>query len=52
MNDIHTTVGHLEISGGEFKAAFSLSDVPVLPTQNLVLFPGVTYPINIVANRH
>lgn len=48
MNDIHTTVGHLEISGGEFKAAFSLSDVPVLPTRNLVLFPGVTYPINIV----
>ncbi|MDE6462856.1 MAG: endopeptidase La [Muribaculaceae bacterium] len=48
MNDIHTTVGHLEISGGEFKAAFSPSDVPVLPTRNLVLFPGVTYPINIV----
>ncbi|MDE5912832.1 MAG: endopeptidase La, partial [Muribaculaceae bacterium] len=46
--DIHTTVGHLEISGGEFKAAFSPSDVPVLPTRNLVLFPGVTYPINIV----
>lgn len=39
---------HMEINAGKFSARYDVNDVPVLPTRNLVLFPGVTYPINIV----
>lgn len=48
MPERNISVGHLEINPGNFSAEFDVNDVPVLPTRNLVLFPGVTYPINIV----
>ncbi|MDE7387964.1 MAG: endopeptidase La [Muribaculaceae bacterium] len=43
-----TSVGHIEIHAKEFDCDFRETPVAVLPTRNLVLFPGVTYPINIV----
>ena len=42
------SVGHIEINATEFTAEVHSDDLPILATRNLVLFPGVTYPINIV----
>ncbi len=42
------SVGHIELRQTEFNADVKLESLPVLPTRNLVLFPGVMFPINIV----
>lgn len=41
------TLGQIEIDATKFGTAPVPSDLPVLPTRNLVLFPGVTIPISI-----
>ncbi len=40
-------IGRIEIDAKEFTAEPSPDDLPILPTRNLVLFPGVTIPIAI-----
>ncbi len=40
-------MGQIEIDATSFNKAVDEMDLPVLPTRNLVLFPGVTIPINI-----
>ncbi len=47
-NQDQISMGHLELQAGEFKAEYDKENVDVLATRNLVLFPGVTYPVNIV----
>lgn len=42
------SVGHIELKQTEFNASVNLDSLPVLPTRNLVLFPGVIFPINLV----
>lgn len=42
------SVGHIEIKQSEFNARINLESLPVLPTRNLVLFPGIMFPINLV----
>ncbi len=42
------SVGHIEIKQTEFNARVNLESLPVLPTRNLVLFPGIMFPINLV----
>lgn len=42
------SVGHIEIKQTEFNARVNLDSLPVLPTRNLVLFPGIMFPINLV----
>ncbi len=40
-------VGHIEINTQQFISEPNADDLPVLPTRNLVLFPGVTIPISL-----
>ncbi len=42
------SVGHIEIKQKDFNAAVDEESIAVLPTRNLVLFPGIVYPINLV----
>lgn len=42
------SVGHIELKATDFNAEVNLQGLPVLPTRNLVLFPGVVFPINLV----
>ncbi|MDE6514322.1 MAG: endopeptidase La [Muribaculaceae bacterium] len=42
------SVGHIELKNTEFSAEINYSALPVLPTRNLVLFPGVIFPIHLV----
>lgn len=42
------SIGHIEIKQKEFNASVNLDALPVLPTRNLVLFPGIVFPINLV----
>lgn len=42
------SVGHIEIKQKDFNAAVNEESIAVLPTRNLVLFPGIVYPINLV----
>lgn len=42
------SVGHIEIAQKEFDAYINYEAMPVLPTRNLVLFPGILFPINLV----
>lgn len=44
-------IGHLEIGANAPKTLVNLSDVPVIPTRNLVLFPGVSIPISLVRDN-
>ena len=46
-NESILSMGHIEIKPDQFNAEPNPSDVPVLATRNLVLFPGVNLPINI-----
>ncbi len=40
-------VGHIEINPEKFNKPVDTTDLPILATRNLVLFPGVTIPIAI-----
>ena len=40
-------IGRIEINAKDFNAKPVLEDLPVMPTRNLVLFPGVTIPISL-----
>lgn len=40
-------LGQIEISTEGFDAAPDLESLPILPTRNLVMFPGVTVPLSI-----
>lgn len=42
-----TPIGQFEINASDFKKSPDKSDLPILATRNLVLFPGVTIPISI-----
>lgn len=42
------SIGHIEIKQSEFNASVDLESLLVLPTRNLVLFPGIIFPINLV----
>lgn len=42
------SVGHIEIKKTDFTAEINLQALPVLPTRNLVMFPGIIFPINLV----
>ena len=42
------SVGHIELKNTEFSAELNYNALPVLPTRNLVLFPGVIFPIHLV----
>lgn len=44
----NTTVGHIEIDASKFDAIIDPENLPVLPTRNLVLFPDMVFPINLV----
>lgn len=41
------SIGHIDLSSGRRSAPIDESDLPILPTRNLVLFPGVTIPITL-----
>lgn len=41
-------VSHIEIDPSKFTADPNLDDLPLIATRNLVLFPGVTFPVNLV----
>ncbi len=41
------SIGHFDLSGDRKTAPIDLNDLPILPTRNLVLFPGVTIPITL-----
>lgn len=41
------SLGQVEISNQELKEALISKDLPVLPTRDFVMFPGVTYPISL-----
>lgn len=41
-------IGHIEIDPKLFNSPADSSALPILPTRNLVLFPGVSIPINIL----
>ena len=46
-DDEHTslvTVGQIELKAGDGIQAIDNNALPLLPTRNLVLFPGVTIP--------
>ncbi|MDE6300707.1 MAG: endopeptidase La [Muribaculaceae bacterium] len=42
-----TALGHIEINTENHNIPVLPDDLPVLPTRNLVLFPGVTIPVSI-----
>ena len=42
------SIGQIDIDATSFNAEPNLNDLPILPTRNLVLFPGVTIPISLV----
>lgn len=49
----HTTtsivsVGHIDIDMSKQKGKFDEESLPILPTRNLVLFPGITIPLTLV----
>ncbi len=48
------SVGHIELKNTEFDAKVNLDVLPVLPARNLVLFPGIIFPIHLVRSmsRH
>ena len=41
-------VSHIEIDPSKFTAEPDTADLPLIATRNLVLFPGVTFPVNLV----
>ena len=43
------SLGQIEINPDKFNKQPDLDDLLVLPTQNLVLFPGVTTPLSLVS---
>ena len=42
------SIEHIEIDASNFNACFDLNALPALPTRNLVLFPDMVFPINLV----
>jgi len=42
------SVGHIELKDTELNSKVNLDVMPVLPARNLVLFPGVLFPIHLV----
>lgn len=44
-------IGHVEIGGNLAKTLMTPTDLPIIPTRNLVLFPGVTIPISLVRDN-
>ncbi|MDE6367055.1 MAG: LON peptidase substrate-binding domain-containing protein, partial [Muribaculaceae bacterium] len=42
------SVGHIELKNTEFNVKVNLDVLPVLPARNLVLFPGVIFPIHLI----
>lgn len=48
------SVGHIELKNTELDSRVDLDAMPVLPTRNLVLFPGIIFPIHLVRpmSRH
>ncbi len=44
-------IGHVEIGGNIAKTLMTPTDLPIIPTRNLVLFPGVTIPISLVRDN-
>ena len=47
-NQSFVSIGQIDIDATSFNAEPALDDLPILPTRNLVLFPGVTIPIALV----
>lgn len=41
------SIGQIEIDASRFNVQACESDLPILPTRNLVLFPGVTLPLSL-----
>jgi ATP-dependent Lon protease len=41
-------VSHIEIDPSKFNGEPHLDDLPLIATRNLVLFPGVTFPVSLV----
>ncbi len=42
------SVGHIDLKNTDFDAKVNYDAMPVLPARNLVLFPGVLFPIHLV----
>ncbi len=42
------SVGHIELKNTEFNVKANFDALPVLPARNIVLFPGVIFPIHLV----
>lgn len=42
------SVGHIDLGSTEFTADINPTSMAVLPTRNIVLFPGVVFPITLV----
>lgn len=45
------TFEHIEIDASKFDAIYDLDNLSVLPTRNLVLFPDMVFPINLVREK-
>lgn len=45
------TVEHIEIDASTFDAAVDYTNLPVLPTRNLVVFPNMVFPITLVRQQ-
>ncbi len=45
------SVGQIDINADKFSGEPVLDDLPLLPTRDLVLFPGVTFPISLGRQR-
>lgn len=41
------SVGQIDIDATRFNAEPDIDDLPIIPTRNLVLFPGITIPISL-----
>ncbi|MCM1310559.1 MAG: endopeptidase La [Bacteroides sp.] len=48
MKSETVSVGHIEIKNTELDSKINLEVLPVLPARNLVLFPGVLFPIHLI----
>lgn len=44
-------IGRVELGGKPKKTFVNTEDLPIIPTRNLVLFPGVTIPISLVRDN-